>query len=69
MSRGRSGRIVLEIDTETKDLLYIALAKKKLTLKDWFLSQCKIYISEINQPELFGEIAAEPNPRYMKAGE
>jgi hypothetical protein len=46
MSRGHSGRIVLEIDTDIKDQLYIALASDKLTLKDWFLGQCRIYLSD-----------------------
>lgn len=49
MSRGGSGRIVLEIDPAIKDLLYVALAKRKLTLKDWFLGQCEIFIRESEQ--------------------
>jgi hypothetical protein len=68
MSRGYSGRIVLEIDPSIKDSLYIALARNKLTLKDWFISQCISFIEETNQPYLFTEaktkFAATPKPLY-----
>jgi hypothetical protein len=66
MSRGNSGRIVLEVDTSIKDDLYIALAKQKLTLKDWFLMQCTQFIYDTNQPSLFKSIAAERQPSYNK---
>jgi hypothetical protein len=59
MSRGNSGRIVVEIDPYVKDQLYVALAKSKLTLKDWFLSQCNSYLSEATQPSLFPTTAAQ----------
>ena len=58
MSRGSSGRIVIEIDPLVKDSLYIALAKRKLTLKDWFLSQSAICINQADQPQLPAEEAA-----------
>jgi hypothetical protein len=64
MARGFSGRIVLEIDPATKDDLYIALAKKRITLKDWFLKQCNIFIEESYQSTLFNEAAAENEPLY-----
>lgn len=59
MSRGNSGRIVVEIDPEIKDQLYVALVKNKLTLKDWFLLQCSNYLSEECQPSLFSDSVAE----------
>ncbi len=59
MSRGSSGRIVIEIDPGVKDQLYAALARSNLTLKDWFLSQCAGYISEAAQPSLFSNSAKE----------
>ncbi len=59
MSRGNSGRIVIEIDPEVKDQLYVALVRNKLTLKDWFLLQCKNYLSEVYQPSLFSDSVAE----------
>jgi len=67
MSRGYSGRIVLEIDPTTKDNLYIALARKKLTLKDWFLSECFRFIKETDNPLLFTEMVAETTPSYGEA--
>lgn len=67
MSRGNSGRIVIEVDPSIKDNLYIALAKRKLTLKDWFLLQCSQFLYETtSQPSLFGNIAAEPQHFYDK---
>jgi len=68
MSRGNSGRIVLEVNTSVKDDLYIALAKRKLTLKDWFLIQCEQFINETKPPNLFKDIIAEPQPSYNKKG-
>ncbi len=59
MSRGSSGRIVVEIDPAVKDQLYIALARSKLTLKDWFLSQCNSYLSDALQPSLFPSAGAQ----------
>lgn len=59
MSRGNSGRIVIEIDPEIKDQLYVALAKNKLTLKDWFLTQCSSYLSDASQLGLFSETTAD----------
>jgi hypothetical protein len=64
MPRGYSGRIVLEIDPSIKDSLYIALARKKLTLKDWFVRECTSFIAETNQPHLFADTAAEQSPGY-----
>ena len=66
MPRGSSGRIVLEIDPSSKDRLYIALAKQKLTLKDWFLGQCSVYIQEVDQPSLFSDDVGEKRPPVLK---
>jgi len=59
MSRGSSGRVVVEIDPEVKNRLYAALVKDKLTLKDWFLMQCQSYVSEAVQPSLFSSVIPE----------
>jgi len=66
MSRGNSGRIVLEVDPSIKDDLYIALAKRKLTLKDWFLMQSTQFIYDTNQPNFIKDIVAEPQLSYGK---
>ena len=44
MARGQSGRIVLEVTPELKNELYSAIAKKGMTLKDWFINNAEQYI-------------------------
>ena len=39
MSIGTSGRVVVEIDPELKRSLHALLARKGMTLKEWFVSQ------------------------------
>lgn len=46
LARGKSGRIVLEIEPEIKRNLYLALEFKQITLKEWFLEMADLYISE-----------------------
>jgi hypothetical protein len=45
MSRGDSGRIVLEVDRELKERLYQALRQEGLTLKDWFVREARSYLA------------------------
>jgi hypothetical protein len=52
MPRGTSGRVVLEIDPETKRELYATLARQGLTLKAWFLREAQHYIDRTSQPAL-----------------
>ncbi len=44
MARGLSNRIVVEVDAETKHDLYVALAKRGISLKTWFVQQAARYI-------------------------
>lgn len=44
MARGKSGRLVLEVDPELKRSLYFELEKEQKTLKDWFVSAAKSFI-------------------------
>ena len=44
LARGSSGRIVLEVQQNIKNNLYVALAKNQTTLKDWFLETASSYI-------------------------
>jgi hypothetical protein len=53
MARGESGRIVIEIEPETKKRLYSALALSGSTLKDWFLQKASDYCHESAEPSLF----------------
>ncbi|NIY90286.1 hypothetical protein [Vibrio campbellii] len=51
--KGVSGRIVLEIDPNTKKKLYTKVNKNGLTMKDWFLAKAEqdfpeLFISSIN---------------------
>lgn len=61
MSKGSSGRIVIEIDPSLKRKLYQALAGDASTLKDWFISTASLYIAEREQPA-FPELV----PRNIK---
>ena len=59
MSRGSSGRVVVEIDPELKRELYAELIREGRTLKDWFIDRAERYVETCRQPALF---AAEPAP-------
>lgn len=59
MPRGKSGRVVVEMDPSLKGDLYDALEKDGLTLKDWVLSQAERYLSERDQLRLFEEPSVE----------
>lgn len=65
MSRGPSGRLVVELEPSLKHQLYSTLALDGLTFKDWLTGQAARYISEHKQPQLF---AAEISPpAYRKS--
>lgn len=61
MPRGKSGRIVLEIDPELKRQLYLSLEKNQKTLKEWFIENASDYVVEENVLQL---LVAEPNKKY-----
>lgn len=62
MSIGSSGRIVIEVEPETKRRLYAALAREGLTLKDWFLKNAENYLADCNQLSLsFSQVKADEN--------
>jgi hypothetical protein len=46
MSRGKSGRIVIEVDPGIKRRLYATLALSGSTLKDWFLNRAADFMEE-----------------------
>lgn len=68
MPRGKSGRIVLEVDPDEKQELYEALEKDGLTLKDWFLSQARSYMRNRSQTEMV-LMVAEPQAEFGKERE
>ena len=56
MVRGKSGRIVLEIDPSLKSDLYEALQEEGITLKEWFLRHTGSYLAHKAQPSLFQSV-------------
>lgn len=53
MARGKSGRVVLEIDPELKRHLYLALEQKQQTMKEWFVKEAESLVYASEQPSLF----------------
>jgi hypothetical protein len=51
VSRGKSGRIVLEVDPALKRQLYIVLTAEEKTLKEWFVGQADRYIRRMTSPQ------------------
>jgi hypothetical protein len=67
MSRGPSGRIVVEVDPALKKRLHAALTLDGITLKDWFRQQAETYLTGhqgLAQEPWVGEAA----PRRRKKG-
>ena len=52
MAKGKSGRVVIEIEPELKKELYFALAADDSTLKEWFIKKAKSYIEYRLNPQL-----------------
>ena len=65
MSRGPSGRLVVELNPDLKRELYLALTLDSLTFKEWLTGQVERYISERRQPPLL--VAEAQPPRYALA--
>lgn len=53
MARGKSGRIVLEIDPVLKKELYAVLTDRDETMKEWFVREANRLIYGHAQPSLF----------------
>lgn len=65
MAKGNSGRIVIDVDPEFKNEVYVALAGRGSTLKDWFVEQARRLCDEQRQPLLmrFAEEGAVYPPK------
>lgn len=61
MARGKSGRVVLEIDPELKRRLYATLETSQQTMKEWFIREAEELVYGEKQPSLFD------NPEDNKA--
>ena len=53
MAKGSSGRLVIVVDPGLKRDLYVELARRGLTLKDWFIGQATSFLETSRQPSLF----------------
>ena len=54
MARGKSGRVVLEIDPDLKRKIYATLEIKQETMKEWFVKEAEnlVYNENINSKEV-----------------
>lgn len=68
MARGKSGRVVLEIDPKLKRQLYATLEDKQQTMKDWFIQAAEELIYEYKQPSLL-DIAEEHQEKHNNGGD
>jgi hypothetical protein len=59
MARGKSGRIVLEVDPVLKKDLYLELARREQTLKDWFVGEANGLAYNGSQTNLFQENSSQ----------
>ena len=64
MTRGPSGRMVVELGSELKRALYSELAREGLTFKEWLTREAERYIEARRQPPLFVE---EPRAKYANS--
>jgi len=58
MSRGPSGKVVIEPGVDLKESLYRALQLRGISLKDWFCRQASELINETEQP-IFPELRGD----------
>lgn len=66
MARGKSGRVVLEIDPELKRQLYASLENRQETMKEWFIKEAESLIYTNKQPSLFD--ASDNQPKETNEG-
>ncbi len=55
MPQGKSGRVVIDIDPELKAELYVELAKRQVTMKEWFLTNAGALLAEGRRQPLLWE--------------
>jgi hypothetical protein len=61
MSKGDSGRIVIEVEPTLKRRLYSSLAMDGSTLKDWFIQCAENYLQGEGRPLPDAPPAQEPD--------
>jgi hypothetical protein len=68
MSRGPSGRIVVEVDPALKKRLHAALTLDGITLKDWFRQHAETYLKGHRGLAQEPSVKAPSRPRRKKRG-
>ena len=69
MARGKSGRVVLEIDPELKQQLYYALESNRQTMKEWFVREANAMIYGHKQQSLFSQFDEPFDNAQQKGGD
>jgi len=59
VARGKSGRVVVDVDPALKARMYVALAQHDLTMRDWFMQRAQ---------ELVGTRKKSASPRGRGPG-
>lgn len=67
MAQGSSGRVVIDLEPEFKQLLHETLKSKGISLKQWFLEQAETLCEEHRQPPL--ALVAEDPVSYRTASQ
>jgi len=62
MARGKSGRVVLEIDPEFKKELYLQLERKQKTMKEWFVGEAEALVYGDRQQDMFATASDKDTP-------
>jgi hypothetical protein len=63
MAKGKSGRIVLEVDPALKRQLYMRLVSEGMTLKDWFIERAEAYLRTSQGRLPFGDVSNSASAR------
>ena len=68
MAIGKSGRLVIEVDPELKELLHQSFREDGSTLKEWFIQIATRYLEEKDQQiSLFGEGSQDSEGKLNEA--
>lgn len=59
MARGKSGRVVLEIDPDLKRNIYATLESKQKTMKEWFVEEAENLIYTVRPTEKHDDNSAK----------
>lgn len=66
MARGKSGRVVLEIDPDLKQKLYSHLERNQQTMKEWFVGEAETLVYGERQDDLFTESSDTNTPNNQR---